>query len=127
LDVNHLSDISKIHSYYITNAATELNYVNQDITDKEIEDIISRATYCMFTETDMFDDEYFQDESDFTQSYTEPILDSSFSEINLRLEEYFDFNEDFNQEEFLKNTEEIEQIEHGNKNFDIESLLQDIE
>jgi hypothetical protein len=28
-----------------------------------------RATYCMSTETDMFDDDYFQDELDVTQPH----------------------------------------------------------
>ena len=54
-------------------------------------------------------------------------LDPIFSDKSLNLENFFDFNEDFNQEEALRNTEEIEQIEHGNKNFDIEALLQDID
>ena len=58
----------------------------------------------------MFDNEYFQDESDFTQSCMEPILDQSFSKTKLHLEEFFDFNEDFDQEDFLKNTKEIEQL-----------------
>jgi hypothetical protein len=40
-------------------------------------------------------------------------LDPIFSDKNLNLEKLFDFNEDFNQEESLRNTEETEQIEHG--------------
>jgi hypothetical protein len=126
LDVDRLSDISKIHSYYITNAAKELNYIDRNITDKEIEDLLFQATYCTSTEIDMFDDEYFQDESDFIQPHREPTLDPSFSKSNFRLEEFFDFNEDFDKGP-LKNAEEIEPIVHGNKNFDIESLLQDVE
>ena len=41
----------------------------------------------------------------------------------MHFKEFFYFNEDFDQEDFLKNTKEIEQIDHSNKNFDIESLL----
>jgi hypothetical protein len=69
----------------------------------------------------MFDDEYFQDESDFIQPHREPTLDPSFSKSN-----FCDFNEDFDKGP-LKNAEEIEPIVHGSKNFDIESLLQDVE
>ena len=54
------------------------------------------------------------------------ILDQSFSKTKLHFEEFFDFNKDFDQEDFLKNTKEIEQIDYSNKNFDIESLLQNI-
>ena len=54
LDVDNLSDISKIHSYYITNAAKELNYIYRNITNKEIEDLLfwdiahlQKVTYLM--------------------------------------------------------------------------------
>jgi len=35
------------------------------------------------------------------------ILDQSFSKTNLHFEEFFDFNKDFDQEDFLKNIKEM--------------------
>ena len=45
----------------------------------------------------------------------ELILDQSFSKTKLYFKEFFDFNEDFDQKDFLKNIKEIEQINHNNK------------
>ena len=39
----------------------------------------------------------------------------------MHFEEFFDFNKNFDQEDFLKNIKQIKQIDHNNKNFDIES------
>ena len=44
----------------------------------------------------------------------------------MHFEEFFDFNKDFNQEDFFKNTKKIKQIDYSNKNFNIEFLLQNI-
>ena len=45
----------------------------------------------------------------------------------MHFEEFFDFNKDFNQEDFFKNTKKIKQIDYSNKNFNIEFLFQNIE
>ncbi|CAG8696815.1 19987_t:CDS:1 [Dentiscutata erythropus] len=105
--------MAQIHSYYITNAS-ELNYINQEISDDELENTIADVIYAMFAETDLFNNE--EDE----QVSSNIDIDNSFSNTDIMLENIIDIAS------ILDNLDEPEEeIDHGTTNFDIDAMLDD--
>ncbi|CAG8587201.1 7064_t:CDS:2 [Gigaspora margarita] len=87
LDVNQLNAMAQIHSYYITNAS-ELNYINQGLSDEELENTIADVIYVMFIETDLFNNE--DDEKGLENLSSNINVDNSFSNIDIMLENNID-------------------------------------
>ncbi|CAJ0767106.1 2199_t:CDS:2, partial [Entrophospora sp. SA101] len=59
IDTTRLQSMAQIHSFYITNAKTELNYPNSDLTDDELDTTIQEITAAMAEDDDLF--EYSED------------------------------------------------------------------
>ena len=59
--------MAQMHSYYITNAKTELKYSCGDLSEEELETSIQEVTMSMINNDDLFvaeeDDEFLDDES----------------------------------------------------------------
>jgi len=118
--------MSKLHSYYVTNAQTELKYVlNNSIEENQIENIIHSIQYNENDELDEFEE--IEDDEEINE--TEELNNS----INNNL---IDFNNYFNfsSEEFYKAmemnisvvVEQEPEILHGDLNFDNNELLNNI-
>ena len=108
--------MAKLHSYYVTNAQNELNYIGQDITDENFEQFMQEYAASIDSEEDMFDldDEYDEDEDvvDLTN------IDENVLEIDTVLNLGILMTDNSN-----SNVIESELEDHGNPDFDIDDIL----
>ncbi|CAG8846315.1 40695_t:CDS:2, partial [Gigaspora margarita] len=112
ITVEKVSNIAKLHTYYITNAQNELNYINQTIPETEFEQIMESYANTVEFDDDMFNDS-IEIEEEIDADYvsdTENLDDLlQLSEENLDIEEILDFNTFLNE-----NTNEKTNIETNN-------------
>jgi len=116
----------QIYSYLVTNAQNELNYVNHEISQDEFTTTFNQIAIAMeedinlFEENNsfpVFEEDEDEDDDDDLQLQNENGLNLKIGElINLVVEKSNLINE--------TNENEL-RIEHGNKDFNIEELLQD--
>ena len=121
--------MAKLHTYYVTNATTKMNYTHSNLSEEELYKTFNESLN--FTE---FSDEIREQEEefDFIEDNDEDFAEENETEIpnknnEIIIENYFDFNN----QEFQKALkidvkviiEETEYIDHGNKNFDINAIL----
>ncbi|CAJ0906628.1 12479_t:CDS:2, partial [Entrophospora sp. SA101] len=120
-----LQSMAQIHSFYITNAKTELNYPNSDLTDDELDTTIQEITAAMAEDDDSF--EYSEDNDLFEYGEEEEGEDQNEEEdeslgLNndiLFMEDIMNlslgFDENRNEDESTtRNEQEI--FDHGNRN-----------
>ncbi|EXX61631.1 hypothetical protein RirG_169410 [Rhizophagus irregularis DAOM 197198w] len=121
LSVNHLQNLTKLHTYYVSNAKTELkNGIYQNINDEIREE-----------ELDNEDEDYGDTEEELVNIEEYEKFGHKSNDSVLQSENYFNF---VSKElvELLKlqeprvvikpvNVDHI--VDHGNENFDIEKLL----
>ena len=111
-----MANVAKLHSYYVTNAQNELNYIGQDITDENFEQFMQDYAASIDSEEDMFDldDEYGEDEDvvDLTN------IDENVLEIDTVLNLGILMTDNSN-----SNVIESELEDHGNPDFDIDDIL----
>lgn len=138
MSVDRLQNITKLHTYYVSNAKTELKYVAQDMNnmhDDEFHQLIRSSIQ------DIDDDDYDmdgeedeeEDEDDDDDDLVDIEEDEKFGEENnnqlLQSENYFNLVS-AELAELLKTQEPcviieppVAEIDHGEKEFDLEALL----
>jgi hypothetical protein len=122
----------KLHTYYVTNAKTEINYVNSDFTEEQLFQAINENLNI----TEFSDEEIGEQQEEFNNNDIddddENDLDENEKEIpeinnEIIMENYFDFNN----QEFQRALEvdvrvvieEPVNFDHGRNNFDINALI----
>jgi hypothetical protein len=124
--------MAKLHTYYVTNAKTEINYVNSDFTEEQLFQAINENLNI----TEFSDEEIGEQQEEFNNNDIddddENDLDENEKEIpeinnEIIMENYFDFNN----QEFQRALEvdvrvvieEPVNFDHGRNNFDINALI----
>ena len=119
--------MSKLHSYYVTNAASELKHMFHEIPENQIEnqieDIIHKIQYGEDEELDEFE-EINEDEEINEVNETDNLNNDNLTNFN----NYFNFSDiEFRKAMEMDVSVAIEQLEptifHGNINFNNEELL----
>ncbi|CAJ0643437.1 5813_t:CDS:2 [Entrophospora sp. SA101] len=132
IDTTRLQSMAQIHSFYITNAKTELNYPNSDLTDDELDTTIQEITAAMAEDDDLF--EYSEDNDLFEYGEEEEGEDQNEEEdeslgLNndiLFMEDIMNlslgFDENGNEDESTtRNEQEI--FDHGNRNVNFDAIF----
>ncbi|CAJ0650493.1 14249_t:CDS:2, partial [Entrophospora sp. SA101] len=132
IDTTRLQSMAQIHSFYITNAKTELNYPNSDLTDDELDTTIQEITAAMAEDDDSF--EYSEDNDLFEYGEEEEGEDQNEEEdeslgLNndiLFMEDIMNlslgFDENRNEDESTtRNEQEI--FDHGNRNVNFDAIF----
>ncbi|CAB5352478.1 unnamed protein product [Rhizophagus irregularis] len=127
LSVNHLQNLTKLHTYYVSNAKTELKYTARDMNVKNDEEFYQLVR----NELDNEDGDYGDTEDELVDIEEYEKFGHKSNDSILQSENYFNF---VSKElvELLKlqeprvviepvNVDHI--VDHGNENFDIEKLL----
>lgn len=138
MSIDRLQNITKLHTYYVSNAKTELKYVAQDMNkmhDDEFHHLIRSSVQDIDDDDDDMDGEEDEDEEDDDDDddLVDIEEDEKFGEENnnqlLQSENYFNLVS-AELAELLKTQEPcviIEppaaEIDHGEKEFDLDALL----
>ncbi|CAG8831314.1 35336_t:CDS:1, partial [Racocetra persica] len=109
LTVDKVSNIAKLHTYYMTNAQNELNYIANSVSELEFEQIMENYSNSIEYDDDMFineelDMDYISDEDDLDKL-------RQYDCENLEVKEMIDFNI------FLKEQTQTNEAHH---NIDVE-------
>jgi hypothetical protein len=127
MNISHLESMAQIHSFLVANAQSELNFVSSEISEDEFNSAFNQIAIAMkegidlFEEDDsfpVFDEDEFEESDDDLQLQDENGLNLEIGNIiNLATKE---------KSNSINRTDENElRIEHGQKDFDIDELLQD--
>ncbi|PKY60276.1 hypothetical protein RhiirA4_431097 [Rhizophagus irregularis] len=130
INISHLESMAQIHSFLIANASSELNFVKNEISQDEFTAAFSQIAITMEEGINLFE------ENDLFPIFDERLCDETEEEDDLQLQNENGLNLEIG--EFIqlnvKNSDSINEnetdandsrIEHGDKNFNIEDLLQD--
>ena len=111
----------QMHAYYVSNASNEIKYAYKELNDDEFENVITKTTFPF--EDEIFDDDEleFEEEEQERIHLVEPRnFDTFFNVTDIELRQALE----------IEVTVEIpclssspEQIDDGNQDFDIESVL----
>ncbi|CAG8781221.1 1271_t:CDS:2, partial [Racocetra fulgida] len=96
-----------------------LNYINQEISDEDLENTIADIIYAMFTETELFNNE--EDEQELENLLSNNNIDNAFSNTDIMLENIIDITSIIDNLELEHEFEE--EVDHGTTNFDIDAML----
>ena len=128
-----MQSMAKLHSYYVTNASTEMSYAYTDLTDFEFYKAVSES----FNEfTDFSDDEINEQEDELNTLEYEDDNGNLFEnnkeapEVGneMVMENYFNFNDKDLQKALELEVrvvieQEITNYDHGENDYDINALL----
>jgi hypothetical protein len=127
MNISHLESMAQIHSYLTANAQSELNFVSNEISQDEFNDAFNQIAIAMkegidlFEESDsfpIFDEDEFDNDDDDLQLQDE-------NGLNLEIGNIIDLTAKRNSGSINIINENESRIEHGDKEFDIDELLQD--
>jgi hypothetical protein len=125
MNISHLESMAQIHSFLIANAPSELNFVNNEISQDEFTAAFNQIAIAMEEGIDLFE-----------ENNSFPIFDESEEKNDLQLQDKNGLNLEIGEIIQLTveksgsiNENEIDvdesRIEHGDKNFNIDDLLLD--
>ncbi|CAB5376963.1 unnamed protein product [Rhizophagus irregularis] len=117
LSVNHLQNLTKLHTYYVSNAKTELKYTAKDMNaknDEEFYQLVRNGIYQNIND-EIEEEEFDGEDEDYDDTEDELVdIDDGITVELLKLQEPQVIIEPVNSDHI---------IDHGNKNFNIEELL----
>lgn len=128
-----MQSMAKLHSYYVTNASTEMSYAHIDLTDFEFYKAVNES----FGEFADFSDDEIQDQENELNRIESENDDNALSENNseipeigneMIMENYFNFDNEEFQRALEMNVrvvieQEVTNYDHGKNDYDINSLL----
>jgi predicted ribosome quality control (RQC) complex YloA/Tae2 family protein len=130
LSIDRMNSLAKLHMYYVSNASTELNYSFSGLTEEEFFKELNKSFNDI---TEFSEDDIEEQEKEFDQNENEKEdLDQDNEELQERneiiMEKYFDINEELQKAlgveiRVLIEQEEQTSYDHGEKEFDINALL----
>jgi hypothetical protein len=131
LNINRLQSMAQIHSFYITNAQSELKFSSNDLNENELEIALREITSAMIDNDDLFDEE--EEDNEFSDNDSinldeENTNDLIMAEImDLDIPEFGDF-EDFrdteeNSEEDSAVSDSMYSSQPEDSNIDFEAIL----
>jgi hypothetical protein len=131
LSIEKMETMAKLHTYYITNAKTEMNYVQSNINEEELHQIFNKSL-----NYDDDDNDDIKGDNEVNENENEEDINEDFEEDKeeipadyneIIIENYFDLNNREFQQALQMDVrvvvEEIKDYDHGDKNFNIDSLL----
>ena len=128
LSIEKMETMAKLHTYYVTNAKMEMNYVQSNISEEKL--------HQMFNKSLNYDDDDDNEEEKEEEEEEEEVNNDDFEEDEkemladyneIIIENYFDLNNQEFQQALKMDVrviiEEVKDYDHGEKNFNIDSLL----
>ena len=122
----------QMHSYLVTNAKTELRFLNNEITMEELDETFNQVAIAMSNNNNLFDNDELDIDFTLENHIFDEIVDlEGIDDGNLEISEFIDLSASLftNNINFSNhdNEEESVIIDHGNPNFDIDELINSFE
>lgn len=127
MNISHLESMAQIHSFLIANAQSELNFVSNEISQDEFNTAFNQIAIAMKEGIDLFEEsDSFPifDEDEFDDDDDNDLQLQDENGLNLEIGEIIDLTKEKSGSTNKINESEL-RIEHGNKEFNIDDLLQD--
>ncbi|CAG8806846.1 3219_t:CDS:2, partial [Racocetra persica] len=127
LSLDRLEIMAQMHSYLVENVGSELNYIEQDFRQEDFLAIFNKIASSMEDGSDLFSEEesfsYLEELSEQMEEDVEELseLDDLVGENSTKLEVENIINLSSKLE--INESSAIEEIVHGNKDFDVNDLL----
>ncbi|CAG8745078.1 13325_t:CDS:2, partial [Racocetra persica] len=132
INISHLESMAQIHSYLVTNARNELKFVKSEISQDKLMQVFDKIAYAMIEECDIFDDKnennYKEEEFANEKSNEEELSNTENGNISqLEIENFICLEHRMlnNNDDNISSNSDI--INHGDPNFDIDTLLDKLE
>lgn len=124
-----------MHSYLVTNAKSELKFLDDNVTLEELDETFDQIALSMNSGSDLFDDDDDDDDGMLNQIFDDHVFNRGTNEIvnleginndNLEISDSIDLSSSLfanNINLNSQNNEEESIINHGDRNFDIDELI----
>ena len=126
MDITRLQSMAQIHSYYITNAKSELNFSSSNLGEEELEIALQEITEAMINNDDLFvdneDNEDIFSDDENTNSNEEDVNDLIMANI-MNLDNFKEQNEDDVDLNIRIQPQSDEPVIHRISNIDFEAIL----
>jgi hypothetical protein len=109
----------------MSNARQELNYVGQNLSDENFDQIMQDYTNSLIFDTDMFTEELEEDADDPFENLT-PLEDTDNNEILTENDSNLLVGELINLNNIIGEETELNEVDHGEKEFDIEDIISNV-
>lgn len=135
IDTKRLQAMVQMHSYLVTNAKSELKFLDNNVTPEELDEIFDQIALTMNSGNDLFDNNDNDDMVDIINNTFENYIFNDDETVNLEginndnfeISEFIDLSSSLfsNDNVDLDNQhrEEESMINHGDLNFDVDELI----
>jgi hypothetical protein len=130
IDTKRLQAMVQMHSYLVTNAKSELRFLDDKITSEELNETFNQIALSMSNGNELFDNN--NEESNYDYNLEDYIFNDineitnleGINDNNLNITEFIDLSSSlFTNDISYQDYEEESIINHGNVNFDVDELI----
>lgn len=119
--------MAQMHSFLVENAKSELNYVNQNLSQEDLLSIFNQIAMSMEDGTDLFsEEESFSFLEEFMEENTEEVLEiedlANENSVNLEVRNFISLSSKLEPNESSSLSDDVI---HGDRDFDINDLIGD--
>ncbi|CAG8516047.1 21128_t:CDS:2 [Gigaspora rosea] len=122
INIPRLESMAQIHSYLVTNARSELKFVESEILQEKLMQIFDEFAYAMIEECDMFDDndnsEEFVNEESEEKSEGELTDIENENSFQLEIENFIELEHRMLNDDDAYGSSDV--INHGDPDFDVD-------
>lgn len=117
--------MARLHSFYTSNARQELNYVGQNLSDEDFDQIMNDYTNSLIFDVDMFTEEV---EDDADDPFEDLIPMEDFDDNNVLTDDDSNLlvSDLINLNSIIGEEVELNEIDHGEKEFDIDDIISNV-
>ncbi|RIB00873.1 hypothetical protein C2G38_2232599 [Gigaspora rosea] len=120
--------MAQIHSYLVTNARSELKFIKSEISQEKLMQIFDELAYTMIEECDMFDN---NDDDNNSEEFADEESEEELTDIEnensfqLEIENFIELEHRMLNDDDAYGSSDV--INHGDPDFDVDSMLDDLE
>ena len=120
--------MAQLHSFYVSNARQEFNYIGKDLSDEAFDRMMQNYTNTLTSDLDMFDEDEEEVEDD-NDPFENLIPENSDNENKNKNENENENDSDLlignliNLNHVIEENIILEEVDHGEKEFDINDIL----
>ncbi|CAB4441379.1 unnamed protein product [Rhizophagus irregularis] len=124
LDIDRLQSMAQMHSYYITNAKSELKFSSSDLSENELETALQEITTAMINNDDIFidDDDIVLDDESIDLNDDDANTNDLIMENIMNLDSFNEQNDD-NSNSNILDQQPDESINYEDSNIDFEAIF----
>jgi hypothetical protein len=115
--------MAQMHSYLIMNAKSELKFISNEITLKEIDETLNQVALSINNGVDLFDDNDLEVDFENINEIEETIELEGVNNNELEVNNFIDLSTSLLDNKDDKQEDEVSIIDNGDLNFDVDELI----